>query len=886
MMISVIRFRHVAAWFFMLCVSVAQAEVCSNVISRLPIVNCRPGECRWIKRSGWIRPDETAPGTRPFEAPQAVEIETDLNLEGRVTVRFKGETTGRLFSFTGDWQRVSRISTSLPGGERYRLQDLVFAAASGKKICKNQPDMKRLDGLYRTSSAGACVLDVQTGNPLHIVRNEAEHPVILLKNTSDRTLDWTGLIRLCDFLGHVKEVPIKTSVGAGERSMVDIPRSSLVNGVWLVVGEIHGADGSVAMPATRFAVVDEHGPPRRLPPGKFRMGINYHIGRYTPVCRAICNEALKACGAKLVRISLGDWRSVQVSVDPNDSDWSKSDQILAEMNEIGCDVNALCWSIPEFAVDPDVWERAKRENNWKVWATIPPRDTSALESHLESLARRYGNRIAYYEVGNEWDFFEFFPGTTEEAIRAFTAAARALHRGCADVCVIPCGWACADDSKMIRNKGIQERLLTECRGLYDVHAVHLHGRFSSFRRRVTESFLPLREKCGVTVPWYANETAVSINHAGEWGAAEDVWKKILFAWSYGSMDYIWYNLRATGWNPKDAEQGYGMLTPDFYPRATFAAFSSLSKLLSGHDRVRVVRSNDDKECYLFCGTRDGMAELVMVGWERASDRRAMRPVGVRTDARKAFAVDLMGNSCEVPVENGLCSWPFGRTPSALRLASATMAEPVEEDIDAPGTTQHVIKIPAGAPKDRPADITVDGAGYVNNYFEANPAMVHRLWRGPSDCSFKIWFDRIETNSLSVIVRVDDDRHLQHAASARQMSEGDCVRIDFKVNGQKGDWNFGFRRTDAGVSESCLWCQPRGYDAAAVLRKIRVDSSRGDCVTTYEIVLPAHDMGIDSDPFGGNVSVSVKVDDADEEDRDLWIGFDEWYKLERRAPYEM
>lgn len=50
--------------------------------------------------------------------------------------------------------------------------------------------------------------------------------------------------------------------------------------------------------------------------------------------------------------------------------------------------------------------------------------------------------------------------------------------------------------------------------------------------------------------------------------------KTLSAWAWGSTDYIWYNLREIG--PDDSERGFGLVTVDYHPRATFADFSTES----------------------------------------------------------------------------------------------------------------------------------------------------------------------------------------------------------------------------------------------------------------------------------------------------------------------
>ena len=51
-----------------------------------------------------------------------------------------------------------------------------------------------------------------------------------------------------------------------------------------------------------------------------------------------------------------------------------------------------------------------------------------------------------------------------------------------------------------------------------------------------------------------------------------MWQKVLFAWSHGAIDYVWYNLVATGNDPSNQEHGYGLFTTDFHPRCAASSF--------------------------------------------------------------------------------------------------------------------------------------------------------------------------------------------------------------------------------------------------------------------------------------------------------------------------
>ena len=182
----------------------------------------------------------------------------------------------------------------------------------------------------------------------------------------------------------------------------------------------------------------------------------------------------------------------------------------------------------------------------------------------------------------------------------------------------------------------------------------------------------MRKRTGlVCKPWYSNETALATAMGQEGTAARAVWQKILYAMAWGSTDYIWYTLRATGWNSEAGEDSYGLVTPDYKPRATFAAFSALAAVVQGaRFDVRLVE-NDGRYIYrLHSPNGHG---LTLTGWDEALAGKA-DVLRVGTDASSAQIVDLMGNVVSVPVRDGFVNWSITHNPSALLLGNATYAE--------------------------------------------------------------------------------------------------------------------------------------------------------------------------------------------------------------------
>lgn len=203
---------------------------------------------------------------------------------------------------------------------------------------------------------------------------------------------------------------------------------------------------------------------------------------------------------------------------------------------------------------------------------------------------------------------------------------------------------------------MHERITKEASGFYDVHAVHAHCHEPLFSKRL-DDFFRMRRRLGDTTPWYLNEAGISSFYGNEDVAAEYVWKKILYAWAHGSRDYIWYTLRATGWNPKDFEQGFGLMTPDWNVRPAFVSFAALARLLSGAAFEGILRDNDLR-IYRF---KDAAGNAVLAGWCRSKPETYSFGLAGAACCR----VDLMGNRDPVVSAAGqYYALRFDRVPCA------------------------------------------------------------------------------------------------------------------------------------------------------------------------------------------------------------------------------
>lgn len=345
-----------------------------------------------------------------------------------------------------------------------------------------------------------------------------------------------------------------------------------------------------------------------------------------------------------------------------------------------------------------------------------------------------------------------------------------IHEAFSAACVTPNGWAYAGTTDHMRgnpahyNIGLIETFADHPE-LYDAWALHVHGGFGHYQHRIDKEFLPMRERTGLKRrPWLSNETALSSAHGDEDAVARAVWMKPLFAWSRGAVDYIWYNLRATGWF-NGGEPSYGLMTPDFHPRAGYAAFAALTELFHGLAFDRAIVSAGTRHLFAFHGAVGGENAVVLAGWDTACTEKA-DVVRIKTDARRAIVSDIMGNRTDSPFRAGGASpYPshgdraaeivLSPNPTALILFGASRAD-VEEGVSRSSRTGRLsARSLLDGVTGRQPDFVLDRPAHVHDLYAADPSMAHRIWRGPQDLSARIWVGR-DGDELIVRAEVRDD----------------------------------------------------------------------------------------------------------------------------------
>ena len=808
------------------------------------------------KRNFWMHYG-AFPGMKPFRGPNALTLVTDIAYPAEIAIHLRAFPGGKVQKFKAPWRERTRFETKLDSGKLYQLETIeIYRSKWDDRPWKVK--FLELEGEFSSSEADAISVEVETGNPLHLVRaGRAEHPELVLRNMCDAVVRLKGALALKGFDGESHPVQVEVALSGGETHRLPLPEVTR-KGVWRVAGTLAAGDGSTCKVETRFAVVDFHRATPKQPKGTFRLGVNYHMSRFSPEDRRLTLMALNACGAKLVRAGIGISMSAVQRTGPDDWDFSSADRNLELLEDAGLAVDDSVFFIPMWAARPENRTNA----NWHVWAEGRP-ELGLLERFCERLARRYGTRIDYYETGNEWDLG--FTGTLDEAVEIQREVYTGVKKGCPDACVIMNGWAAPGNNPQVERSGhkdFHENFLRRAGNLFDVHPIHIHGGFSSYANEIENQFFPLRERTGVAKkPWYSNETAIT-SVWGERQTATTVWKKILYAWSMGSTDYIWYNLKGTGWNPKDPEQGYGLITADYLPREGYVAFAALATAVGGKTFRRTVFRKASRFVMELADAR----EIALCAWdETASDDVRVQ---VKTDAKRAWQVDLMGNRAVAAIKDGKVDFTFGSQPAALVLEGASFAEPDARGLnDIPPPNAKPILIPphrAG----RAPDFTLDRPEQVNDFYEANPAEIKRLWKGPRDLSAKVWLVR-EDRGIRLLVDVEDDVHAQACRPGEQYM-GDDVQVAFASHLQNGHWELGLARRDDGAPMTFCWISPSGHDPAKAAARIELKTTRSGVHTCYDALFPYDAFGFDKTlPLQG-LRFNLLVNDNDGDGRDAFI----------------
>ena len=661
----------------------------------------------------------------PVRGPSMVQIKVDEEVvDGSACLEIKEFESKKISRFSSPWRREMVFKTDLDPAKRYVFSGLSFCSTGAAPVHRMR--VNSVMAVIHGSEASAVACDVETDTKFHILDWPIDHsPVATFSNRADRVLTVSGKVKVRDFFDRAFEVPVTLTLNPGEERRIELDRRRIVaKGTWMVETELAGADGRVEKTESQFAVLDPRRATPMIPYGKFRWGIHLHICRDPDSEKPLTLDSAMRMGAKIVRIEHVFCGFGTYDFEHKQRDWRPADWMLKALEERGMALNALICS-RHGEVQPD--------------------------GFYTELGARYGDRIDYYEYGNEFDLLTREQMTPRQGIELQKNFYTAIKKGSPKARVSTNGWAVEDSNGHgnVTQKGFQEEFMRDAKGYYDIHAMHLHFPFADYVDRLGR-FFKMRKAVGVDdVPWFLNETALTSKYRAQKEVAENVWQKILYAWAKGAKDYVWYSLR--GGTP-GAGPGYDVTTHDYRPYLQYCAFSGFTAVFEGHDLERELIDATNRKAYLHRGAN----EFVISGWDTASTKPMH--VGIVTDAKRALLADIMNNRRELPVVDGKVVWPIVAEPTAVILVGATRAVPIESELkNVAMPTPCSVRIEKVRPIYCGWDFAADKMKQVKEFYAADPATKHRAWKGKQDCSAYLLFTRTPEGKVRLRMTVRDDK---------------------------------------------------------------------------------------------------------------------------------
>lgn len=783
------------------------------------------------------------PGRERLRGGGTCVVKTDPAFDGEICLRLHGERKDRGTNITrqviAPWRKETSFNDGFGTEEIFTISEIGFRAKG--EYCTRRFAFLGIDAISQVVPAEAFSVDVETGNELHLVRSgRDEKAKLTFRNCADRKLDALVTYTVEDCFGNVQGDGFALSLDSGASCHHEVPER-LPKGIRYVTVVV-ASEGTYATNRTTWAYIDAHdiSPLRH---SGFRLGVNFHGLRYLPVDLETCMDGLVAIGAKIARAGLSFGRIWKSDAE---FDWQEADLMVAGLARRGIVLDANVWWPAKWAIDAGV-------DGVTGGAVLRP---GVLRAYGEKLARRYGNRIAYYEVGNEWDMTDPTWLPYDAAVRQISELSEGVKSVCPSLKVIPSGFACESSTRHLSGRirpMFQERLMSDVKDVVDAHPLHMHSPPREFLFQVRH-LLQWRRARGIEIPWLANETALSSTamRPDDRQMADVMWRKVLFAWGHGAVDYLWYNLRATGWNPEDSEQGYGMFTVDFHPRAAAAAFSAMAKTFDGLVFDSIAFDDDNRQ--IICFRSGGAARArVVAGWD--DNANEPMPIRIRTDAAEAFQVDRMGNRTRIDIVHGEAVWRIASHPSALYLRGATVAIPNSQDVVNSARRPLRVIVPSEDFRDiGHSDIVLKDYDQVHELFKADPANADRTWKWWGD--LWVWMSVSQRNGkLGFRVSCRDD---VHCPTPQDPLLGDCVVL------QIGGWRFALVDSDTPLVKVLEKPKGAGFGDGGRWWSL---TCRNGYRRSYEFVVDIQALNLaQSIPF------NIRVYDNDSQGLECWMEY--------------
>ncbi|MDO5579739.1 MAG: beta-galactosidase [Planctomycetia bacterium] len=559
-----------------------------------------------------------------------------------------------------------------------------------------QLKIHRMETVIRESAANAVDFDILTDHRIPVLSVGAEDQLkFRFTNRANKDGQFQIDMKYENYFGEQKSERFDLNLKAGE-SLLAAPKwrpDSL--GHWTVEAQIKckGKESGQAIKSRSLAWIKPAGPTRGRSPG-FLFSVCTHTERWSPLDRQLEIEAAALCGIKVARVGGFGWAGLEPK--KGEWNWTLSDELVKNYGKNGIEAQVILWGIPSWA-SPEEIVKDKTKTPSKNF----PADINDWQTYIQKISEHFKGKIRYYEIWNEPDLKGFSEMSLDQYAALQKAAYEEIKKADPGAFVLTGGFATLSKHPGLIYQDFQKDYLIAARNYYDIHAIHEHGWFAGYKQRLDELFFPMRKETKTAVPWYSNETAMTSVGGLEKRQAQTLFKKLLFAWIRGSIGYTWYDLRNDGYDPVYGEHHFGMITNDFYPKEVY----SVHNMLASHFRNMkgIADHSQGKPINLF-SFGDG-TDILIPGWCETNMNESHQMM-IRTDAKSAKIIDLMGNEKPAEVHDSIVVFEIGSDPRTLKLEKCTFGKPIGELLIAdenptvvPGRKK-ILKLTASNPADR------------------------------------------------------------------------------------------------------------------------------------------------------------------------------------------
>ena len=578
-----------------------------------------------------------------------------------------GFTTQEVSLPAGRGKTVLDLSAALTKAQfATRPRHLAFFPAKG-----SEPVTLILHGVdivENQTPAEAVDLDVATGTGVHVLRAGTDDKVrLIFTNRSSLPGDFEIAMAYESFFGTKETETFSLRLRPGERREVASGWYPDQIGHWTVRAAIANKNA----PADRceknrsLAFFKPAGPTEGRAKN-FLFSVCTHTERWSPGDRRLEAEAAALCGVKVSRVGGYGWRSLE----PQRGvwNWSMADEMFELYGQKGIEIQPILWGSPSWASQKALVEN-KTPDLWKHF----PADINDWREYVRQVARHFWGKIRYYENWNEPDLTGFSAMTLDEYVALQKAFYEEIVKEDAEAIPMTGGFATLTRHRSLIYQDFQKDFLRAAKGFFKVHAIHEHGWFKDYQRRIDRLLFPVRKQTGTTVPWYSNETAMTSVGGQERKQAETLMKKLLFAWVRGSIGYTWYDLRNDGYDPKYGEHHFGLVSNDFYPKPVYSVYNMLATHYAPMTSAEDLSPDADGYLFRFGDGKD----ILLPAWCESGSGQT-RHFLVETDAQAVSVIDLMGQERPLEKRGSRVVYAVSNSPCTLKLAGATSARVVGE----------------------------------------------------------------------------------------------------------------------------------------------------------------------------------------------------------------